>query len=142
MASTKPKGSGLGGIKRKERPATPTQEIKEEPPEPPAAKPAPAAVKATPAPARPKSRAPKTTPSPSAADITKVTLPLDGDRHQTLRRLGFEHETTHRAVLFALLDIAGGSDDISKQLNAAIGERTAGRALEQPRGPAPQSKSY
>jgi len=73
-------------------------------------------------------------------DATKGTmmkryeLQLDSDRHRTLRLMAAYAETTNKAVLYALLDIASGDDDLARDVTAAVQDLTAGHALENRKG--------
>jgi len=66
--------------------------------------------------------------------VKTFDLPLDAERHRTLRLTAARADTTNRAVLHALIDIISEGDDLACAVVDAVNERTAGRALEGQRG--------
>lgn len=74
--------------------------------------------------------------------VRNFNIPLQAERHRALRMLAVEHDTTNRAIIMALIDVASAGDNLADEITAALAERTAGKALEGKRGRKPATKTY
>lgn len=69
---------------------------------------------------------------------TTLSMPLDHERHETLRTAAFENRTGVRSIIRALIDLLNDNTTLGKQVQTHITNATANGQLQGRRGPKPK----